>query len=65
MGEGHVGPHKVGGPYKTTEAFVTKCEMGCDFHHNSNGYYHHPKLFKEWEECIYCGDKRPMVKEHE
>jgi hypothetical protein len=48
MGLFHAGPHKVGGPYNTTEIFVTPCEGECVFHHNSDE-------FEEWEECIHCG----------
>ena len=51
MAPGHFGSHQVGGPYNTTERFVTKCEGECDFHYNS-------RAGDEWEQCIHCGDKR-------
>jgi len=57
MGSGHFGPHKVGGPYNTTEEFITPCvtkHRTCDFHHNSDG------RGKHWEECIHCGDRRKI-----
>jgi len=53
MAQGHTGPHKVGGPDKTTERFVIKCTGKCIIHENSDGTENY------WNECIFCGDKTP------
>ena len=55
MGKGHVGPHKVGGPYHTVETFVIKCtDKPCEYHHNS-ALNSKTRERDKWLECIHCG----------
>lgn len=54
MAKGHFGPHKVGGPYNTTEIFIIKCTTKCNMHINGD------RDGIEWHECIYCGNKIPL-----
>ena len=58
MGEGHAGPHKVGGPYHTVEEFVTQCEdTPCVYHENSKRTS--VNTWERWLECIKCGHRKP------
>ncbi len=57
MGQGHAGPHQVGGPYHTVESFVTQCPEGeCDFHPNRANL----SSIMRWQECIHCGQRKPL-----
>lgn len=52
MAMGHAGPHKVGGPYKTTEEFIIKCYPACDY-----------SLSNNYNVCWKCGHEREVDSE--
>lgn len=57
MGEGHAGPHQVGGPYHTVESFVTQCCEGeCDYHPTQGAL----NVIMRWQQCIHCGHRKPL-----